>query len=673
MANKFRGTTWNNARFGPKIQIRRSIDLAELGDFGDITENSSDLPTSGATHRKATGGSTSATRGYTDLQGLFDTVVDTQDMGGVADATTLHRIWSSTGAITDIVTSAPTGILPVDQTVYELESTYAGGNSGNGNIFNVTNTGTDTVTITGLAQNFTATGENPGFTVKYKEGGYNSSGSNWVTAGVTGTFTPESSGTPTVLTFASDISITIEAGDTIGLHLETIGVMYRVTYTTGSSISNIVNSDDNLSIYEGQGLGFNGQTYTSRIWNGTIFYVMGDSSSSSQPAQAVIPMSDFSTNTLEHSIVNPIPSSSAMFGRNVALNDSYAIIGGSQINNAAAGAAGYNAGKAFIYNLSDGSVKYTLDNPNVFGAETHDQFGTSVDISNSYAIVGAQYEDTETVQDGTIEPGAAYIFDLSDGSLKYTLEHPDPYQWAVFGNKTAITDSYAAVGASANSAVANNSGSVYVYDVTDGSLLYTFNGGHEYGSFGSALEINGSYMIVGESNQDKVYVYDLTDGSLLYTFSDPVSLGNGFGFATAITDTHAIVSAPRYNNSLGAAHIYDLSDGSLLYTVENTNSVNESWAFFGRSVALNGSYAVVGANNEHANGVDQEGQAYVFDLSDGSLVDTIDHPNAVGTTQGDNFGYSVAINNTHVAVGAYREQGSDGSDGAGAVYIFSGQ
>lgn len=31
MANKFRGTTWNNARFGPKIQIRRSIDLAELG------------------------------------------------------------------------------------------------------------------------------------------------------------------------------------------------------------------------------------------------------------------------------------------------------------------------------------------------------------------------------------------------------------------------------------------------------------------------------------------------------------------------------------------------------------------------------------------------------------------------------------------------------------------
>lgn len=112
MANKFRGTTWNNARFGPKIQIRRSIDLAELGDFGEITENSSDLPTAGAAHRSGTKGSTSATRGYTDLQGLFDTVVDNQDMGVISDAITTHRIWSSTGAITDIVTSAPTGILP---------------------------------------------------------------------------------------------------------------------------------------------------------------------------------------------------------------------------------------------------------------------------------------------------------------------------------------------------------------------------------------------------------------------------------------------------------------------------------------------------------------------------------------------------------------------------------
>ena len=108
---KFRGINWSNSRFGPKIVVRRSIDLAELGDLGSIIQNTSDLPTSGATHRADHGGSTSATRGYTDFRsiaGQHGNVVDTQDMGLISETTSTHRVWSSMGAITDIVTSAPT-------------------------------------------------------------------------------------------------------------------------------------------------------------------------------------------------------------------------------------------------------------------------------------------------------------------------------------------------------------------------------------------------------------------------------------------------------------------------------------------------------------------------------------------------------------------------------------
>lgn len=112
--SKFRGITWNNAMFGPKIQVRRSIDLAELGDLGNITDDPHDLPTSGALHRDWTDsaqspidGSKSGTRLYTDLRYVDSNVVDTQDMGLISDTASTHRIWSSTGAITDIVTSAP--------------------------------------------------------------------------------------------------------------------------------------------------------------------------------------------------------------------------------------------------------------------------------------------------------------------------------------------------------------------------------------------------------------------------------------------------------------------------------------------------------------------------------------------------------------------------------------
>ena len=114
MSSKFRGVKWNNARFPSTIKIRRSIDLAELGDFGSIASDAIDLPTSGAVHRDDTKGSKSGTRQYVDLrtiQGQYSNVVDTQDMGLIGDATTTHRVWSASGAITDVVTEAPTGIL----------------------------------------------------------------------------------------------------------------------------------------------------------------------------------------------------------------------------------------------------------------------------------------------------------------------------------------------------------------------------------------------------------------------------------------------------------------------------------------------------------------------------------------------------------------------------------
>ena len=110
---KFRGITWTNARFGPKIQVRRSIDIAEMGDFGSITSDVDDLPTRGAVNRADKGGSTSGTRNYLDLRGIagqYSNVVDTQDMGLISETASTHRVWSSTGAITDVVTEAPTGI-----------------------------------------------------------------------------------------------------------------------------------------------------------------------------------------------------------------------------------------------------------------------------------------------------------------------------------------------------------------------------------------------------------------------------------------------------------------------------------------------------------------------------------------------------------------------------------
>lgn len=84
--SRYRGMKINGVLgFGAKVQLKRSIDLRQLADFGLITDETNDLPTAGAVHRGSLN-STSATRGYTNLSTITDTVVvDTQDFGLITD------------------------------------------------------------------------------------------------------------------------------------------------------------------------------------------------------------------------------------------------------------------------------------------------------------------------------------------------------------------------------------------------------------------------------------------------------------------------------------------------------------------------------------------------------------------------------------------------------------
>lgn len=106
MANKYRGVTWNNAGAGPKVRVRRSIWLAELADFGLITDAPDDLPTRGALNRGSSG-ATSGTREYVNLSTVNDlAVVDTQDNGSITDTAISAAIWKTNSENTNVVVPA---------------------------------------------------------------------------------------------------------------------------------------------------------------------------------------------------------------------------------------------------------------------------------------------------------------------------------------------------------------------------------------------------------------------------------------------------------------------------------------------------------------------------------------------------------------------------------------
>ena len=376
------------------------------------------------------------------------------------------------------------------------------------------------------------------------------------------------------------------------------------------------------------------------------------------------------------------------FGFSSAICDSYAIVGASLEDDA----AGPNSGKAYIYSTTTGALLYTLNNPNPNGTVTSDNFGYSVGISSLYAIVGTPGEDELTM----LTSGKAYIYSTTTGLLLYTLNNPNAYGTSAgdnFGISVSISDSYAIVGAQfEDDAGGTSAGKAYIFSTTTGLLLYTLNDANAYGTsagdnFGISVSISDSYAIVGAHFEDdagigssgKAYIYSPTTGALLYTLNDANAYGTGandnFGYSVAISSLYAIVGAPGEGDaggtSAGKAYIYSTTTGLLLYTLANPNAYSTSVGDqFGTSVSISDSYAIVGAPGEDDAGGLNAGKAYIYSTTTGALLYTLNDVNAYGTSTSDAFGTVVGISNNRVIVSTYLEDDAGGTS-AGKAYIYS--
>ena len=376
------------------------------------------------------------------------------------------------------------------------------------------------------------------------------------------------------------------------------------------------------------------------------------------------------------------------FGRPVSISESYTIVGVWREGDA----GGTFSGKAYIYDNSTGNLLYTLDNPNPYGTSANDNFGHSASISESYAIVGAPYED----ELNNSSSGKAYIYDTSTGNLLHTLDNPNDFSTSSgdnFGYSTAISESYAIVTAPGeDEASASTAGKAYIFSTSTGNLLHTLDNPNAFGTssfdnFGFSVAISESYAILGAYTEDeldndssgKAYIFSTSTGNLLHTLDNPNAFGTAaddrFGFSVAISESYAIVGAYTEDEddgtSSGKAYIYDTSTGNLLHTLDNPNAFGTIQSdIFGISVAISESYAIVGAVNEDDAGGSTSGKAYIFSTSTGNLLSTLDNPNAFGTSQSDQFGFSVAISESYVVVGASSEDDAGGLS-SGKAYIYN--
>jgi len=351
---------------------------------------------------------------------------------------------------------------------------------------------------------------------------------------------------------------------------------------------------------------------------------------------------------------------------------------------------GDDSGKAYIYNVTTGALLHTLDNPNPFGTSVNDWFGYSVAIDGNLCVIGAVLED----EAGELSSGKAYIYNVTTGALTHTLDNPNAYgtpNGDNFGHLVAVSGNNVVVSAySEDDASGLLSGKVYIFDGTTGALTRTLNNPNVYGTsasdqFGISVSIDGDICIVGaledESGSNasgKAYIFDVSTGALLHTIDNPnvVGIGGGdqFGLSVSISGNACVVGAPfedEAGTGSGTVYIFNVSTGALIHTLDNPNAYgtpdNDN---FGKLVSISGNRCIVSATGEDDAAGLASGKVYTFDVSTGILDHTIDNPNTFGTSTNDSFGKSISIDGATCIIGAPNES-EPGEVEAGRAYLYT--
>jgi hypothetical protein len=204
--------------------------------------------------------------------------------------------------------------------------------------------------------------------------------------------------------------------------------------------------------------------------------------------------------------------------------------------------------------------------------------------------------------------------------------------------------------------------------------------------FGVYVSTSGDYAISGAWWDDD----NGTDSGSAYVFEKPVTgwvdatetakliasdaaAGDNFGRSVSVNGDWAIVGAYADNDkgtNSGSAYVFKKPAGGWVDMMETAKLIASDAAAgdnFGVSASMSGGYAIIGANFEDAKGVENSGSAYILKRDGTSWIEQNKLMASDGEI-GDEFGYAVSISGDYAIVGAYRD--NDNGTDSGSAYIF---
>ena len=130
-----------------------------------------------------------------------------------------------------------------------------------------------------------------------------------------------------------------------------------------------------------------------------------------------------------------------------------------------------------------------------------------------------------------------------------------------------------------------------------------------------------------------------------------------FGRSVAISGNTALVGAFGDDDRAGSAYLFDFTTGNQIAKLTADDAAEGDW--FGRSVAISGNTVLVGALGDGF----ARGSAYLFNITTGNQIAKL---TAFDAASGDEFGSSVAINGNTALIGAPGDEGIS----SGSAYLF---
>ena len=405
---------------------------------------------------------------------------------------------------------------------------------------------------------------------------------------------------------------------------------------------------------------------------------------------------------LKPAAVGPGGQAGDHFGFSVAVSGDTVVVGAIAEDSASTGVnstpveGATDSGAAYVFVRSGGvwSQQAYLKPGAVGASQASDEFGWSVAISGDTLAVGAYNEASSTTGINTSPnesapgAGAAYVF-VRSGAVWNQQAYLKPAAVGTsqandhFGASIAVSGDTVVVGAfqedssttginSTPNEVAGGAGAAYVFVRSGGAWsqqaylkpAVVGPGGQAGHLFGTSVAVSGDTVAVGADHES--------------------------------SSTLGINSTPNDGaGSSGAVYVFTRNAGvwsQQAYVKPSAIGTTQAGDGFGTSVALSGDTLVVGAIGEDSSttGIDTTpnesaalaGAAYVFTRSGGVWSQQAYlKPAAVGTSQaGDEFGWSVAVSEDTVVVGAYLEDSAtfgvnstpnEGAADAGAAYVFT--